>query len=64
MNALSMIHNPVPFAKKKDKNYMGEVNIAVKLTNTVDAALAQRKALPKSKIRSAKWQNNATTATA
>lgn len=51
MNALSMIHNPVPFAKKKDKNYMGEVNIAVKLTNTVDEALANRKELAKSKIR-------------
>jgi clan AA aspartic protease len=52
MNALSMIHNPVPFAKKKDKNYMGEVNIAVKLTNTLDEALANRKDLAKSKIRS------------
>ncbi len=51
MNTLSMIHNPVPFAKKKDKNYMGEVNIAVKLTNTVDEALAHRKELAKSKIR-------------
>ncbi len=47
-----MIHNPVPFSKKKDKNYMGEVNIAVKLTNLVDEALALRKELPKSKIRS------------
>ena len=51
MNALPMIHNPVPFAKKKDKNYMGEVNIAVKLTNTVDEALAARKELAKSKVR-------------
>ncbi len=51
MNALSMIHNPVPFAKKKDKSYRGEVNIAVKLTNTLDEALANRKELAKSKIR-------------
>ncbi len=48
----SMIHNPIPFSKKKDKNYMGEVNIAVKLTNLIDEALALRKELPKSKIRS------------
>lgn len=52
MNTQYLIHNPVPFSKKKDKNYMGEVNIAVKLTNTIDEALAKRKALPKSKVRS------------
>jgi clan AA aspartic protease len=52
MNTQLMIHNPVPFSKKKDKNYMGEVNIAVKLTNTLDEALANRKGLAKSKIRS------------
>lgn len=52
MNTRLMIHNPVPFPKKKDKNYMGEVNIAVKLTNTFDEALANRKELARSKIRS------------
>jgi clan AA aspartic protease len=52
MNALSLIHNPVPFAKKKDKNYMGEVNIAVKLTNSRDELNASEKAISRKKIRS------------
>ena len=48
----SMIHNPVPFSKKKDKNYMGEVNIAVRLTNSRDELNASETKSSRKKIRS------------
>ena len=52
MNTQYLIHNPVPFSKKKDKNYMGEVNIAVKLTNTRDVLNAGESKAARKKIRS------------